>query len=86
MPTNRKVWASWNFLGSSKDSDTSAVCVSYWVNRLQHLPPGAPDMFVTLNPPHAPAADKTYRRLSLEHPVFRYVLYGEAGHDDLSCC
>jgi len=35
MPRNRKTWASWNFLGSSKDSETAAVCVSYYVNRLQ---------------------------------------------------
>lgn len=71
MPVNRKVWSSWNFLGHSDDSDKAAVCVSYWVNRLQHLPPGAPDMFVTLNPPAPPAADKVIRKLHLEHPVFR---------------
>lgn len=29
-------------------------------------------MFVTLNPPHPPAADKTIRRLQLAHPVYRY--------------
>jgi len=40
MPRNRKTWASWNFLGHTKASDTAAVCVSYYVNRLQHLPPG----------------------------------------------
>jgi hypothetical protein len=38
---------------------------------LQHLPPEAPQMFVTLNPPHPPAADKTIRRLQLAHPVYR---------------
>ncbi|KAJ9507276.1 hypothetical protein QJQ45_006251 [Haematococcus lacustris] len=70
----RKVWASWNCLGSSDSrSGTAAVCVSYWANRLQHLPAEAPDMFVTLNPPHPPAADKVIRRLSLAHPVFRRV-------------
>lgn len=40
---------------------------------LQHLPPEAPQMFVTLNPPHPPAADKVIRRLQLAHPVYRYV-------------
>ncbi|PNH10244.1 Cyclopropane-fatty-acyl-phospholipid synthase [Tetrabaena socialis] len=71
MPRNRKVWASWNFLGSSAPgADTAAVCVSYWVNRLQELPPGAPNMFVTLNPPHPPAEEHVIRRLSLAHPVF----------------
>jgi hypothetical protein len=38
---------------------------------LQHLPPEAPQMFVTLNPPQPPAPDKTIRRLALEHPVYR---------------
>lgn len=74
MPRNRKVWSSWNFLGTSDPaSDDTAVCVSYWVNRLQHLPPGAPEMFVTLNPLQPPAADTVIRRLSLAHPVFRCV-------------
>ncbi len=55
MPKDRKVWASWNFLGTSgAEQDTAAVCVSYWANRLQHLPQGAPDIFVTLNPPKPP--------------------------------
>jgi len=35
MPRNRKTWASWNFLGQSNASDTAAVCVSYYANRLQ---------------------------------------------------
>jgi predicted NAD/FAD-binding protein len=72
MPRNRKVWASWNFLGSSgPESATSAVCVSYWANRLQEFPAGAPNMFVTLNPPRPPAPEHVIRRLSLAHPVFR---------------
>lgn len=33
----------------------AAVCVSYWANRLQPLPAGAPNLFVTLNPIHPPA-------------------------------
>ncbi|KAF5839621.1 cyclopropane fatty acid synthase [Dunaliella salina] len=35
-----------------------------------HLPEGAPDIFVTLNPPQPPAADKTFRKLTLSHPMF----------------
>ncbi len=73
MPVNRKVWASWNFLGSSgPEGDTAAVCVSYWVNRLQRLPAGAPDLFVTLNPPRAPAPQHVKRKLTLAHPVFSF--------------
>lgn len=35
-----------------------AVCVTYWLNRLQHLPEHAPQLFCTLNPLHPPAKDK----------------------------
>ncbi|PRW60674.1 cyclopropane-fatty-acyl-phospholipid synthase [Chlorella sorokiniana] len=74
MPVCKKTWASWNFLGRSADGgDKAAVCVSYWANRLQPLPPGAPNLFVTLNPIHPPAEDKTFRRLSLAHPVFSFA-------------
>ena len=59
---------------STADAAASAlaapVCVTYWLNRLQSLPPGAPDTFVTLNPPRPPCARKTLRILDLDHPVF----------------
>jgi predicted NAD/FAD-binding protein len=78
LQVNKGAWASWNFLGESATStdasSEAAVTVSYWLNRLQHLPAEAPQMFVTLNPPHPPAADKVIRRLQLAHPVYRCVL------------
>ncbi len=55
--------------------DDGPVCVSYWINNLQRLPPGAPDTFVTLNPPEPPAADKTLKKLSLAHPVYSFDSY-----------
>jgi predicted NAD/FAD-binding protein len=75
MPVNKGAWASWNFLGTSEgscdpDSD-AAVTVSYWLNRLQNLPSETPQMFVTLNPPQPPAAEKIIQRLQLAHPVYR---------------
>ena len=36
---------------------------------MQDLPPGAPDTFVTLNPPRQPAREKLIRRLALAHPA-----------------
>ncbi len=53
---------------SASGSEDAAVCVSYWLNLLQNLPPGTPDMFVTLNPPRPPATGSVLRRLA--HPVF----------------
>lgn len=57
----------------SHHTTRAAVCVSYWANRLQPLPPGAPNLFVTLNPIEPPAEDKTFRRLTLSHPVFSFA-------------
>jgi hypothetical protein len=41
----------------------------------QNLPPSAPQLFVTLNPPSPPAADKTIKRLALAHPAFSSASY-----------
>ena len=52
MPARRKAWASWNYIGR-RDDRRAPVSVTYWMNRLQALT-GAPDLFVTLNPPRPP--------------------------------
>ena len=75
MPKLKQTWASWNCLGRSDDSENAAVCVSYWANRLQSLPEGAPDVFVTLNPIEEPDKKKVYRQLKLAHPVFSFDSY-----------
>lgn len=74
MPKRKACWASWNFIGGSPQADPSAaVCVSYWVNHLQALPATAPDLFVTLNPPHPPKESTVYRKLSLSHPELGFA-------------
>lgn len=71
MPRTPACWASWNVIASSeKESHDAAVCVSYGLHRLQHLPDSCRDLFVTLNPPQAPRADSIVGRMSLAHPVF----------------
>lgn len=38
MPHLKKTWSSWNFLGASAGaaaSESAAVCVTYWLNKLQ---------------------------------------------------
>ena len=74
MPRHRATWASWNFMGRTGEDD-AAVCVTYWVNRLQTLPKETPDIFVTLNPLTPPAADKVHRQLSLAHPMYGFSTY-----------
>ena len=63
MPRRRKAWASWNYIGTS-----GGLCVSYWMNKLQGL--SGQDVFVTLNPPHAPKPDTLLYTELYEHPVF----------------
>ena len=89
MPRRRKVWSSWNFLGRA-GGDADALCVTYWMNRLQTLP-GDTDYFVTLNPTRAPrdvAYETTY-----EHPIFdlgalaaKRKLWSLQGHGNVWYC
>lgn len=66
MPRERRVWASWNYMGGGAGSP---VCVSYWMNRLQALPTER-QLFVTLNPSHEPAPGTVVTRIDYDHPVF----------------
>ena len=66
MPQERRVWASWNYMGGGAGSP---VCVSYWMNRLQALPTER-QLFVTLNPSHEPAPGTVVTRIDYDHPVF----------------
>jgi predicted NAD/FAD-binding protein len=69
MPRRRRAWSSWNYLCRPDDDGGAAVCVTYWMNRLQGLDPGR-DFFVTLNPIREPRADSVHRRLVYDHPVY----------------
>ena len=68
MPRRRSVWSSWNYIGDGAQDTGAKVSVSYWMNRLQNLP--GDDLFVSLNPLQAPAADMVHAELSYTHPVF----------------
>ncbi|AWB08689.1 NAD/FAD-binding protein (plasmid) [Azospirillum humicireducens] len=72
MPKRRAVWSSWNYLsrrnGGGKDGD--AVCVTYWMNRLQGFLPRERDLFVTLNPCHPPREGSILRSVLYDHPIF----------------
>jgi predicted NAD/FAD-binding protein len=78
MPTRRAIWSSWNYLGSrarpapannGTAEGPNTVCLTYWMNRLQHLDPAVPT-FVTLNPQRAPADALTYHEREFSHPIF----------------
>ncbi len=65
MPKRRRLWSSWNFMAEGGDRD--AVCVSYWLNRLQPLPWQTP-LMVTLNPWREP--EGVLEVFDYEHPLF----------------
>jgi predicted NAD/FAD-binding protein len=82
MPRRRKVWSSWNYLGSRgasgmatgadelrKTTETETLCLTYWMNRLQHLDKDLP-LFVTLNPAEDPAQDACHYETQYAHPIF----------------
>ena len=66
MPQRTHVWSSWNYMATANAEN---VCVSYWMNRLQHIDPSHP-VFVTLNPERAPDPQKTYGHFIYDHPQF----------------
>ena len=69
MPRSRKVWASWNYLTRDRDDGTSAVSVTYWMNRLQGID-SPHDYLVSLNPLDPPAKDALISEMTYHHPIF----------------
>ena len=67
MPRRRRVWSSWNYAADRRRPD--ALCVTYWMNRLQAIDERLP-IFLTLNPIREPRADLVLRTESYEHPLF----------------
>ncbi len=70
MPRRRRVWSSWNYLADTSGADERRVSVTYWMNRLQHLPTQR-DYFVSLNPLREPRAECVFGEYNYDHPIFR---------------
>ncbi|MBI1239416.1 MAG: NAD(P)-binding protein [Alphaproteobacteria bacterium] len=72
MPWRRKIWSSWNYLCEGvvgRDTESSPVSVTYWMNRLQNIPATTP-LFVSLNPRKEPDPQKTFATFTYDHPRF----------------
>lgn len=67
MPQRRKAWSAWNYYSRGDSGAQRPVAVTYWLNRLQPLPFRS-DVFVTLNPPAAPAPEHVIARIEYAHP------------------
>lgn len=69
MPKRKAAWASWNYLAEGQEHSTDTLSVTYWMNRLQHLPEEKP-LFVTLNPLSEPKEGSICRSYLYDHPAF----------------
>jgi predicted NAD/FAD-binding protein len=75
MPKRRRAWASWNFLRWQREGATdNDVAVTYWMNRLQDIDDEKP-LFVSLNPPFAPAPELTFGKYMCEHPQYNAAAF-----------
>ena len=70
MPRRQLAWAAWNYeRAASLERERSAVCLHYWINRLQPLPWKTP-VIVSLNPSREPDPRCVIEELAYSHPVF----------------
>lgn len=69
MPRRKRVWSSWNYIGDRTADGDRPLCVTYWMNRLQHLDARQP-LFVTLNPSRPIARESLIESISYTHPLF----------------
>ncbi len=67
MPRRRRLWSSWNYLGSGAGENRS-LSLTYWMNNLQPLGERAPELFVTLNPDRE--IDAAIATFDYAHPMF----------------
>ena len=81
MPRRRRVWSSWNHAAADDANPEVPVRVTYWMNRLQHLPTPR-NLFVTLNPERPVAPEHLLQSRQFSHPVFSAeAMAAQAGLD-----
>ncbi|MEZ6015306.1 MAG: FAD-dependent oxidoreductase [Planctomycetota bacterium] len=75
MPQRKRAWAAWNVRvdegqGQRQAPSDAPVQVTYWMNQLQPLGEGAPDLFVSLNCTDLIDPARTLFRATYDHPIF----------------
>lgn len=68
MPQRRRAWASWNYHIDRADGQAA---LTYYMNRLQHLPVATP-VLVTLNDPGFVDDDQIIGVTEYDHPFYNY--------------
>jgi predicted NAD/FAD-binding protein len=70
MPRRPLAWAAWNYeRAADQGREQAAVCLHYWINRLQPLPWKTP-VIVSLNPARELDPRKVIASFDYSHPVF----------------
>lgn len=76
MPKRRVAWSAWNYITESpfpptKTRNISNVCLTYWMNLLQHIPEGKfGPVLVTLNPLNMPNPKLAQGIWEYSHPLY----------------
>lgn len=68
LPRRPRARASWNYRLGGCDERSERVLVSYWMNRLMHLP--GEDLLVTLNPRGWVDESSAIAQMTYRHPIF----------------
>jgi len=70
LPKKRLAWAAWNSERAAETGqEQAAVCLHYWLNRLQPLPWETP-VVVSLNPARPIDPAKVAQTIDYSHPIF----------------
>lgn len=76
MPKRRITWSAWNFVTESpfppsETSNVSKICLTYWMNLLQHIDEDEyGHVLVTLNPLRPPKPELTQGVWEYSHPAY----------------
>ena len=72
MPQKEIAWSSWNYITKSPTPGKSTtVCLTYWMNLLQHIPSSTyGHVLVTLNPLHKPDPALSQGEWTYHHPLY----------------
>jgi predicted NAD/FAD-binding protein len=73
MPKNTIAWSAWNYITKTPQSkeDEPQVCLTYWMNLLQHIPTSKfGHVLVTLNPLHRPDPKTIQGEWTYHHPLY----------------
>ena len=81
LPSNRRAWASWNYVREAHGSSNKPVAVTYYMNRLQNLT-AERTYCVTLNPGKTIPAHHVIREMHYKHP--QYTFDALATQEDLA--